>query len=92
MDGMNSKTAFVISCGRQEEMVQSATPKCKNCTLKEAAVREFLSQNPHATQKMIAEKIGKSEQTVKSLTKTLQEKNLLTRRNGKRNGVWEVQQ
>ena len=44
----------------------------------------------HATQKMIAENIGKSERPVKTLTKTLQEKKLLTRKNGKRNGVWEV--
>ena len=51
---------------------------------------DFLKENPHATQKMIAEKIGKSERTVKSLTKTLQEKKLLARKNGKRNGLWEV--
>ena len=75
-----------------EAPVQSASPKCKNCTLEEAAVLEFLKQNPRATQKMIAEKIGKSERTVKTLTKTLQEKNLLVRKNGKRNGVWEVLQ
>lgn len=86
------KNRFCHILWKTEEMVQSATPKCKSCTLEEAAVLEFLSQNPHATQKMIAEKIGKSERTVKSLTKALQEKNLLTRRNGKRNGVWEVQQ
>lgn len=86
------KNRFCHILWKTEEIVQSATPKCKNCTLEEAAVLEFLSRNPHATQKMIAEKIGKSERTVKSLTKALQEKNLLTRRNGKRNGVWEVQQ
>lgn len=69
---------------------QSATPKCKNCTLEESAVLDFLTQNPHATQKLIAEKIGKSERTVKSLTKTLQNKGLLSRKNGRRNGIWEV--
>lgn len=86
------KNRFCHILWKTEEMVQSATLKCKSCTLEEAAVLEFLSRNPQATQKMIAEKIGKSERTVKSLTKALQEKNLLTRRNGKRNGVWEVQQ
>ncbi len=70
---------------------QSAIPKCKNCTLDEAAVLQFLSENPKATQKMLAEEIGKSERTVKSITKALQEKGLLARKNGKRNGVWEVQ-
>ena len=86
------KKRFCHILWKIEETVQSAIPKCKSCTLEEAAVLEFLSQNPHATQKMIVEKIGKSERTVKSLTKTLQEKNLLTRRNEKRNGVCEVQQ
>ena len=86
------KNRFCHILWKTEDRVQSATPKCKSCTLEEAAVLEFLSRNPQATQKMIAEKIGKSERTVKSLTKALQEKNLLTRRNGKRNGVWEVQQ
>lgn len=69
---------------------QSATSKCKNCTLEESAVLEFLTENPRATQKMIAEQIGKSERTVKNMTKALQEKGLLVRKNGKRNGVWEV--
>ena len=50
----------------------------------------YLSEVPDATQKMIAERIGKSERTVKTLTKTLQEKGLLARRKGKRNGTWEV--
>lgn len=27
----------------------SATPKCKNCTLEESAVLDFLKENPHAT-------------------------------------------
>lgn len=89
---LSLKNRFCHILWKTEDRAQSATPKCKNCTLEEVAVLEFLSQNPHATQKMIAEKIGKSERTVKSLTKALQEKNLLTRRNGKRNGVWEVQQ
>lgn len=57
-----------------------------------AAVLEILKEDPHATQKMIAEKIGKSERTVKNLTKMLQEKDLLVRKNGKRNGVWGVLQ
>jgi len=39
---------------------------------------------------MIAEQIGKSERTVKTLTKTLQEKGFLARKNGKRNGVWVI--
>lgn len=86
------KNRFCHILWKPEDLSQSATPKCKNCTLEEATVLDFLKENPHATQKMIAEKIGKSERTVKTLTKTLQEKKLLARKNGKRNGVWEVLQ
>ena len=39
--------------------------------------------------KEIAAEIGKSERTVKSITIALQEKNILRRVNGKRNGYWE---
>ena len=51
---------------------------------------DFLKENPYATQKMIAGNIGKSERTVKTLTKMLQEKKLLARKKGKCSGVWEV--
>ena len=37
----------------------------------------------------IAAEIGKSERTVKTITIALQEKNILRRVNGKRNGYWE---
>lgn len=56
----------------------------------EAAVLNFLNFNPRATQKMIAEKIGKSERTVRILTKGLQDKGMLARKDGKRNGAWEI--
>ena len=48
-----------------------------------------MQKNPSATQKEIAAEIGKSERTVKSITIALQEKNILRRVNGKRNGYWE---
>ncbi|MDR1758550.1 MAG: cell filamentation protein Fic, partial [Bacteroidales bacterium] len=46
--------------------------------------------NPKATQKEIAAHIRKSERTVKTITANLQQKKLLERKNGKRNGYWEV--
>ncbi len=68
--------------------------KCKictlDCTLEEVAVLNFLRENPTATQKIIALHIGKSERTVKSITVELNNKGLLERKNGKRNGVWVV--
>ena len=65
-------------------------PKCKNCTLEEVAVLRIVQKNRYATQKEIAAEIGKSERTVKSITIALQDKQILKRVNGKRNGYWEV--
>ena len=62
--------------------------KCKSCTLEEVAVLRIVQKKPSATQKEIAAEIGKSERTVKSITIALQEKNILQRVNGKRNGFW----
>ncbi|MDR0907992.1 MAG: Fic family protein [Rikenellaceae bacterium] len=73
-------------------------PKCNictlgdtlNCTLEEIAVLQYLKENPRATQKEIAVHIGKSERTVKTLTVKLSGGGLIERKNGKRNGYWEV--
>lgn len=71
-----------------------AAPKCNictlNCTLEEMAVLNFLREQPKATQKEIAVHIGKSERTVKTITVKLTEKGIIERKNGKRNGFWEV--
>lgn len=75
------------------EKSQSATSefsKCKNCTLEELAILKEISNNPSITQKALADVIDRSERTVKSRTVELQEKGLLRRKNGKRNGQWEV--
>lgn len=64
--------------------------KCKNCTLNEVAVLRAIQRKPSATQKEIASEIGKSERTVKSITISLQERNILRRVNGKRDGFWEI--
>lgn len=79
---------------------QSATsqekeePKCKictlDCTLEETAVLQYIKGNPRATQKEIAAHIGKSERTVKSITVNLVAKGIIERKDGKRNGFWEI--
>lgn len=76
--------------------IQSATSdeplplKCKNCTLGEIALLRIVQQKPTVTQKELAAQIGKSERTIKSITIALQEKNILQRVNGKRNGYWKI--
>lgn len=62
----------------------------QNCTLEEMAVLQIIQQNPRITQKQIAAEIGKSERTVKTLTVNLTQKGMIIRRNGKRDGYWEI--
>ena len=75
---------------KNEKTGEELPPKCKICTLEEVAVLRIVQRNPSATQKDIASEIGKSERTVKSITIALQEKNILRRINGRRNGFWEI--
>ncbi len=49
-----------------------------------------LLEQPKATQKEIAVHIGKSERTVKTITVNLTEKGIIERKNGRRNGFWEI--
>lgn len=77
----------------QQSAVQSANAKhskCKNCTLEELAIIHELKRNPVITQKDLARTIGKSERTIKTRTVEMQEKGLIRRANGKKNGRWEV--
>ena len=91
-DCQSAKSGFQSA----NKSVQSANhalplpPKCKNCTLEEIAVLRVIQQEPAATQKYIATEIGKSERTVKTITVRLTEQGILVRKNGKRNGYWEI--
>ena len=64
--------------------------KCNNCTLEEQAIINILKANPRATQKEIANQINKSIRTVKTYMAEMQEKGLIKRKNGKKNGEWQV--
>lgn len=80
-----------------ESATQSAMDnisKCQNGTLElsleELVIINVLNNNPAATQKQIAEETRKSERTIKRRTVEMQEKGLICRENGKRNGKWKV--
>lgn len=80
-----------------DETVQSVTEnisKCKNCTLdctlEELNILKIIAKEPTVTQKALADKVGKSERTIKNKTIVLQEKGYIRRLNGKRNGRWEI--
>ena len=78
---------------QENENSQSATredSKCKNCTLEELQIINLIKENPGITQKELAQKLDKSERTIKSKIALMQEKNFIRRVNGKRYGKWEV--
>lgn len=78
--------------GKEQEFQSANTGdlKCKSCTLDELAIINEIKNDPTITQKELARRIGKSERTIKTRTVEMQEKNLIRRENGKRNGKWEV--
>ena len=76
--------------GMFSQSVSNDVSKCKNCTLEEMALLRIVQNNPFVTQKEMAAQMGKSERTVKTITVHLQEKGVLRRANGKRNGYWEI--
>ena len=64
--------------------------KYNNCTLEEQAIINLLRKNPTITQEKISQEINKSLRTVKSHMSKLQEKGIIDRTNGKKNGEWVV--
>lgn len=91
--GHDLKNRYMHVDYENESAVQSANvsdSKCNNCTLEELAIINELIKNPNITQKELAVVIGKSERTIKTRTVEMQEKGLICRENGKRNGRWKV--
>lgn len=63
--------------------------KSNICTLEETAELRCIETNPKKSKGM-ASTIRKSERTVKTITSNLVEKGIIIRRNGRRNGWWEI--
>lgn len=61
-----------------------------NVTLDETDFLKALKNNPFVTQFELAEKFNITDRTVKRKMKAMQEKGLIKRENGKRNGKWVV--
>ncbi|MCI5701939.1 MAG: winged helix-turn-helix transcriptional regulator, partial [Erysipelotrichaceae bacterium] len=62
----------------------------KNCTLEEQAILNIIKENKNIKQEEIAQIINKSVRTVKTKMIEMQEKGLITRIKGKKNGEWEI--
>ena len=73
--------------------IQMATEnnlKGNNCTLEEQVIINILKANPRAKQEEIAIQICKSVRTVKKYMAEMQENGLIERKNGKKNGEWQI--
>lgn len=91
--GHELKNRYMHIDYENQSVIQSANmsnSKCNNCTLGELAIINELIKKPEITQKELASIIGKSERTIKTRTVEMQEKGLICRENGKRNGKWKV--
>ena len=64
--------------------------KHKDCALEEQVILNVIRENSTIKQEKIAQIIGKSLRTVKTRMIEMQEKGLISRKNGKRNGEWEI--
>ena len=61
-----------------------------NYTLQQQAIINIIKSNPSVKQEEIATQINKSLRTVKNYMEEMQEKGLIERKNGKRNGEWVI--
>ncbi len=64
--------------------------KNKDYTLEEQAILNLIKENSFIKQEEIAHIIGKSIRTVKTKMTEMQEKGIITRKNGKKTGEWQI--
>ena len=62
----------------------------KDVTLEEQKIIDLIIDNPNITQNELAKALNVTDRTIKRRMKTMQEKNLIKRENGKRNGQWVI--
>lgn len=73
-----------------DQSARQEVSKCNYCTLEEQAIINVIKNNPSIKQEEIAKVINKSLRTVKTRMIEMQEKGLIARKNGKRNGEWII--
>ena len=85
---------YVIQENEISQSADNEKAKCRNCTLgctlEELEILKMVAATPNITQKELAQKMSKSERTIKSKMLLLQQKKYIRRVNGKRYGKWEV--
>lgn len=61
-----------------------------NVTLNEREIIKLINSNPTITQTQIADELGVNVRTIIRRMKLMQEKGIIKRENGKRNGTWII--
>lgn len=62
----------------------------QNVTLEEQKIIDLIIDNPNITQNELAKALNVTERTIKRRMKTMQDKDLIKRENGKRSGQWVI--
>lgn len=58
--------------------------------MEEQKIIDLIIDNPNITQNELAKALNVTERTIKRRMKTMQDKDLIKRENGKRNGQWVI--
>lgn len=72
------------------QMVNDVNEKYNDCTLDEETIINIIKNNSTVKQEDIAKILNKSIRTIKTRMSEMQEKGLIVRKHGKRNGEWIV--
>ena len=87
---LDDSYSFDAETSQKNKAQIKAQNKAQDCAINCALILDYLRENPTATQKAIAEAIGKSRTTVQNAVKELQDKGFLEREGAKKNGRWIV--
>ena len=73
-----------------KDNIEKTNSSVNNQSLEEQAILNIVKKNPEVKQEEIAIMINKSLRTVKNYMAEMQEKGLIERKNGKRDGEWTI--
>jgi len=77
-----------IKAGNNDDNKNKVQDKVQNKVQND--ILKIISDRPNITQMELAQFINKSERTIKSIMKSMQERNLITRNGSKKTGYWKI--
>ena len=73
-----------------KDNIEAISSNINSLSLEEQAILNIIKNNPSVKQEEIATLINKSLRTIKNYMAEMQEKGLIERKNGKRDGEWII--